>query len=386
MSQPRWTRLSDIRRQLEKRWQKGELLRAGEQPDEVFPLRLTLKKPTASGLLEHFHDARRWATHWQGATSQNLVPEWRTVNHRQLGRNTLPVAVVIPTLDAALRQIGRQDDARRYHTLAAEITRRFPVLTHWCRRKPLKVLALQAQWPALLATLAWMAQHPRPGLYIRQLEIPSVHTKFIESHRGLLGELLDQILPEEAIDRDATGVGHFEQRYGFRRRPSRLRLRILDSAHRLAGLDDIELPVEQFAALRLPLSTVYIVENDITALAFPPTPSAMVIFGQGYGIGRQLADAHWLKDKKVLYWGDIDTHGLRILSQLRDTLPHSRSLLMDAVTLKDHSHLWGTEPSPYIGELPNLTDDEQDVYRLLGTLEPDRHLRLEQEHIKFSAL
>ncbi|GAB2717270.1 DUF3322 domain-containing protein [Halomonas garicola] len=386
MSQPRWTRLSDIRRQLERRWQKGDLLRAGEQPDDTFPLRLVLNKPTAGGLLEHFHDARRWATHWQNAAGQDLVPEWRTVNHRQLGRNTLPVAVVIPTLDAALRQIGRRDDARRYQTLAADIIRRFPLLAHWCRRKPLKVLALEAQWPALLATLEWMAQHPRPGLYIRQLEIPGVHTKFIEGNRGLLGELLDQLLPEEAIDRDATGARRFEQRYGFRRRPSRLRLRLLDSAHRLAGLDDIEIPVEQFAALRLSVSRVYIVENDITALAFPPTPSALVIFGQGYGIGHQLADAHWLKDKEVLYWGDIDTHGLRILSQLRNTLPHSRSLLMDTATLTDHRHLWGTEPSPYTGELPNLTADEQTVYYLLGTLEPGRHLRLEQEHIKFSAL
>jgi len=43
-------------------------------------------------------------------------------------------------------------------------------------------------------------------------------------------------------------------------------------------------------------------------------PSATVVFGLGYGIGKQLANASWLKEKNVLYWGDIDTHGFRILN------------------------------------------------------------------------
>jgi hypothetical protein len=275
---------------------------------------------------------------------------------------------------------------RRYQTLSAEITRRFPVLADWCRHKPLKVLDLQPQWPALIAILGWVEQHPRPGLYIRQLEIPGVHTKFIEGNRGLIAELLDQVLPEHAIDVAATGARHFEQRYGFRRRPSRLRLRFLDQAHAMAGLHDIEVPIDQFAALGLAVRTVYIVENDVTALAFPPTPSAIVVFGQGYGIGHQLANVDWFKDKEVLYWGDIDTHGFRILNQLRDVLPHSRSLLMDAATLRTHQHLWGIEPSPYTGELSNLTAHEQAVYKMLSSIEPGQHLRLEQEQIAFSAL
>lgn len=386
MNRPGWTRPADIRQRLEKLWRSGELLRACHHPDALFPLRLPLKKPTAGQLVEQFDTARSWVKQWQDAAGPEVQLEWQTINNRQLGRNPQPVAVVFPTLDAALRQIGQQAPARQYQSLADEISQRFPELVDWCQRKPLTVLAQQREWPTLLAVLDWLAVNPRPGIYTRQLEIPGVHTKVIERNRGLLAELLDLILPEGAIDPSANGARQFEQRYGFRRKPARLRLRFLDRAQDLAGLRDIEIPVEQFETLSLPVNTVYIVENDVTALAFPDTPSAIVIFGQGYGIGRQLANAGWLKEKNVMYWGDIDTHGFRILNQLRDALPHTRSLLMDAATLKAHQHLWGNEPTPYTGKLENLTEHEHAVYQMLTTLKPGQNLRLEQEQISFAAL
>lgn len=386
MSNSNWTTLADIREQLAKRWRKGELLRATHQPDTLFPLRLPIKKPGPGELVDQFDAARSWINHWQTAASQDLELEWQTVNNRQLGRNSLPVAAVLPTLEAALRQIGQLDASRQYQSLTGEISHQFPELADWCQLKPLAVLAKQHEWETLLAILTWMAANPRPGIYVRQLEIPGVHTKFIERNRGLLSELLDRVLPEHAIDASASGARHFEQRYGFLRKPVRLRLRFLDKAQDIGGLRDIEIPIDQFQTLSLPVDTVYIVENDITALAFPDTPSSIVIFGQGYGIGKQLANAGWLKEKNVMYWGDIDTHGFRILHQLRDAIPNSRSLLMDAATLRGHQHLWGIEASPHIGELPNLTEHEQAVYQMLSTLESGRNLRLEQEKISFEDL
>jgi hypothetical protein len=45
---------------------------------------------------------------------------------------------------------------------------------------------------------------------LRQLDIPGVDTKFIEAHRGLLAELLDAVLPEQAVDREACGARRFK--------------------------------------------------------------------------------------------------------------------------------------------------------------------------------
>ena len=52
------------------------------------------------------------------------------------------------------------------------------------------------------------------------------------------------------------------------------------------------------------------VENEITYLAFPVPAAAMVIFGGGYAVPA-LEPLGWLADLDVVYWGDIDTHGLR---------------------------------------------------------------------------
>lgn len=190
-------------------------------------------------------------------------------------------------------------------------------------------------WPRLLAVLAWFLAHPRPGLYLRQLDIPGVDTKFIETRRGLLAELLDVVLPATAIHRDASGVKGFARRYGLRTEAPQIRFRLLDPALSIQGLRDIAVPPEEFSGLSLPVQRVFITENRTNGLAFPETSASLVIFGLGYGLER-LREIPWLHDSALWYWGDIDTHGFGILNRLRASLPHARSLLMDRPTLMGH--------------------------------------------------
>ncbi len=100
-----------------------------------------------------------------------------------------------------------------------------------------------------------------------------------------------------------------------------------------------------FAKLELPVTEVFITENEINFLAFPDVQAAMVIFGAGYGF-ENLASVEWLRNRVIHYWGDIDTHGFAILNQLRRYFPQAASLLMDRETLMEHQVLWGVEPSP----------------------------------------
>jgi hypothetical protein len=63
----------------------------------------------------------------------------------------------------------------------------------WIRRKPLTMLENAADWHRILAVLDWFRDHPRSGLYLRQLDIAAIDSKFIEGRRGLLAELLDVV-------------------------------------------------------------------------------------------------------------------------------------------------------------------------------------------------
>jgi hypothetical protein len=234
--------------------------------------------------------------------------------------------------------------------------------------------------------VAWLQAHPRPGVYLRQVDVPGVDSKFIEAHRGVLAELLDLALPLQVIETNATGVAQFTRRFGFLDKPVRIRFRLLDSAlpslPGCEGLPDITLDAASFAALVLPVQRVFITENETNFLAFPPAADAIAVFGAGYG-WEALARASWLHRCQLHYWGDIDTHGFAILDQLRGYFPGAASFLMDRETLLAHRLHWGEEPDPARHDLARLTPEEAAVY---DDLRFDRHqpqLRLEQERVGF---
>jgi len=255
-------------------------------------------------------------------------------------------------------------------------------------KRPLEALDIAEDWPRLLAVVEWLAAHPRPGIYLRQIDIPGIDTKFIENHRAVLAQLLDSTLPADAIVFSATGVTAFCARYGFRDKPLRIRFRILDP--RLAVLSreadqDITVNHGAFATLQLPVRRVFITENETNFLAFPATPDSIVIFGGGYGFDA-LAAAHWLHECRGHYWGDIDTHGFAILDQLRAHLPHARSFLMDRPTLLGHRSFWDLEPRPLIRDLKRLDADETDLFDDLRHDRLGPRVRLEQERVGFTWL
>jgi hypothetical protein len=132
---------------------------------------------------------------------------------------------------------------------------------------------------------------------------------------------------------------------------------------------------------------VFVTENKITGLSFPELPDSLIIFGLGYGIS-SMKHAQWLAQREIYYWGDIDTHGFAILSQLRTYFPHTRSFLMDRATLDHFRELWGEEPEAKrcSAALPNLNDSEQALYRLLREDALGVRVRLEQERIGFGYL
>lgn len=382
-----WSSPADLRAQVLRRWDKGELLAERVAPTDLFPLRLTLRVPSSSDLSERFDAVRNWVAELQQGTRAGYRLVLREVRHRVIGQNSLPGEAWVDTLDDALQVVGKAREARVFQTLLAATRERQPALLPWLQRQPLRALSLAEVWPQLLDLVAWLQAHPRPGLYLRQVDLPGMHSKFIEAQRGVLAELLDLALPPDAIDAAAGGVAQFARRYGFRDKPLRVRLRFLDPQHAawVSGTDaDYTLSQQAFARLDPPaVQRVFITENEINFLAFPPVADGLVVFGAGYGF-EAMAQAEWLQRRALHYWGDIDTHGLAILDQLRAHFPHARSMLMDHETLWAHEALWVDEPQPTQRDLPRLNDAERRLYDDLRWRRlRDAPLRLEQERIAF---
>jgi hypothetical protein len=397
-----WTTPADLKAQVQKLWDRGLLPAILAGGAAVFPKRLTLKGPGSRDLSNRFPEVRDWIARLSDAAGQYRI-EWRSFNHRVLGVNRIPAAIWIDTLEDALGLIGKRRAADQFSALVDLTRQQQPKLVPWLARRPLRALELSADWPQLLALAAWLIEHPRPGLYLRQIDLPGVHTKLIEGHRGVLAELLDLVLPPEAIDVAWTGSSGFCRRYGFLDKPLRVRFRLLDPAIQVlatnntagavcsslprteSSAQDITLTQPAFAALDLPVATVFITENEINFLAFPPVAQALVIFGAGYGF-ENIASSAWLQSKHVYYWGDIDTHGFAILNQLRSVLPGAVSLLMDRQTLLHHRQLWGIEAQQETATLARLTTGESTLCDQLRQNHWGDRVRLEQERIGFQYL
>jgi hypothetical protein len=103
----------------------------------------------------------------------------------------------------------------------------------------------------------------------------------------------------------------------------------------------------------------------------------VAVFGQGKD-APSLAEVPWIRDAPhLLYWGDLDTHGMNILGLVRKALPQTESILMDETTLKRFLAMAVVEPKPFTGTIGHLTEPELRTLALLRK----SNTRLDQERI-----
>ncbi len=348
---------------------------------EIFPLRYTFKKPTEKRLVSSIEKVQAAMV---SLRRMDRYIEYRTVAYKAIGEQRLPAALRFETAGDYLRFLGKTEESGIFmHGL--EAAEKFG-LGVFLRQKPQVLLKHLDVWDQILSVVGFFVEHPSPGIYIRELPIEGVDTKFIQSHKKVLDMLLQEALPPHTYDTSIEKLSEygFEKKYGLKHPFSRVRFRLLDSAMRISGLDDLEIVCEAFNMLALRAKRIFIVENLTTFLAFPPLSSAIALYGGGFKAG-QLRQIDLSFAEEILYWGDIDTHGFAILSTVRSVQPNVKSFLMDEGILRRFRHLCIKEPVSTVADLPNLTPREAALYDALrfGVY---RGLRLEQERIPMRVL
>ena len=372
-----WTRPADVREAAGKR--RPALLTAFLSGQEWVPFDVPLRGPGPAEIGGRLADVQAWAAEWERAGRGPLRVEYKQVGGRSFGANRIPSRAWLDGYDQAWELLGTRREVRELTGLADRTKAACPRVLPWLERNPVKALQLAPDWDRMLATVRWIDEHQLAGQYIRQVDVPGVDTKFIETHERVFTQLLDLHLDPSRINQAAPD---FAGRYGFRRKPDYVRFRCAapDSAY-----TEMTIRAEDFSAPPHGVTRAYILENEVTYLAFPLAADTIVLFGHGYAVN-VLARLDWLTDLALTYWGDLDTHGFAILNRLRSRFPHARSLLMDRETLLSHQSQWVTEKTPTQATLVLLTQAEQDLYQDLvhGTFGPA--VRLEQERVSFASL
>ena len=377
---------------LERLRKKGVLYRALLH-GTGFPLRIALKRYLlALGAADDppaaYERVAAWSAFWSAGMAQRSHGAlWETERSSAriagLGlQKGLVTAIAIPEARCALALLGRAAEADGFIAMHERVCRVFPEAEEWL------VQSFETLWGRGSDTLERLISLGRAfrrgigeGAYLREICAEGVDTKFIEQNIMLVRSLWNALMPErQARNRDEllscwqaeTAETDF------------IGVRLLGADMSLFGIRQFHAAPRELAALSLPhpIRRVFIVENQVTALRFPAVPSSVLLYGMGYGVLKAARFLPWLAEADVLYWGDLDTNGLDILSKLRQVLPRVRSFLMDEATLLRYADAKVQDTGGCETDTSALTVGEKRCWRLLK----EGGMRLEQERVPPAAL
>jgi hypothetical protein len=363
-----------VRQHVTDRW-AGEVVSEHTGSDMWWPRSYTIGRPTSDALTTRFDEVIETVEQYRKWAETEDLELVESGIRRDGIVYPLPSHVLVPNLDVASRIAGGNWPARvaRSREYAAVIDDRFPHRRHVLAR----TIATVADWDPvdvdlLCRAAAWFEQNDASTYSPREVPLEGFHTKWLETRRGAVSRLAGL---------DDLGLRQPHQ--------SRIHFTYLDNAHVEAGgrQHDSATVGDTFTPPYSP-RVVVICENKDTAIHFPHVEGGIAVEGGGSGAA-PFATFPWLRDAPlVVYWGDMDADGLRILAQFRRAGIHARSLFMDYAAYERWER-WGTVTDQHgkvltADERPapeELDDGERNLYDKLTAANWTRYRRIEQEKI-----
>lgn len=353
--------------------------------EQIFPLTIRADKTGDADFVARNRQLEQLYAHSSHHQPFGYLIETATVNRRQHGTQDEPVAFYFDTLERYLGYIEKEDEFRSFVADNQLIQESFPTLSDWLATHTAEVISYRGFWPALLQVVHYFLKNPRPGLFARELPLQGIGTKFVENHKAILYSLLNELLPQAAIDETANGLSQFEKRFGLRTDAPRIRFRWLDAHfadHYTGGLEDVSVPINEISHKPWSVKRVLIVENKTNLLqadvylTLPAVQGTMAIFGSGRAVAL-LAGIEWLKQAEILYWGDIDAEGFEILDNLLQYFPNTRAFCMDVETLQAFATAVTKGSGAKSKTLLHISATQRALYEQVCS----ENIRLEQEQV-----
>jgi len=383
--------VATVRRKVDQKWAEAVCaeLDVGEHVMFSIPLRPGVSTGKAVEQLGHavWHE---WHMQWREFASQlpagvELVR--KTVTIRGVAGD-FP-AQLVADLDGAISLLadirtGAEPpavDIQPARALASTLRSAGTILTPATLRAVHRLQVVDVE--VLLSAVTWLRRHPDAGMWtLRQLPVPGMHTKWLDTHGALLRDVAGRDVREEV--RPRLTVVH---------------LTYVDPDHAASGRRRHDAwTTGDVHDIAYQPRVVLVVENRDSRLWFPPVSNTIVVEGGGKAAAALLANVPWIRAADhVVYWGDIDADGYAILDQFRATLAEPApdgasakpvtSVLMEAIDLHQYAQHGvnhdkaGRPINPSPAPLPHLTEAETTAYNTIATAGPTPFRRIEQEAI-----
>ncbi|MCK5735835.1 MAG: hypothetical protein KAH21_05120, partial [Spirochaetaceae bacterium] len=150
----KWDKLKDISLKLQKRWDRGIYLKSYVKKEALFPLWCPLKGPTSPQMNSNFDEARTWAAGiYKEAEKHHITIVMRDVNHRQLGKNSIPRGFFLENIDSLAVFLGKKNELRIFISSLNRLVSVYPELREWAAAHPLDLIKSEPVLEKLLSIL-----------------------------------------------------------------------------------------------------------------------------------------------------------------------------------------------------------------------------------------
>jgi hypothetical protein len=363
--------VAELRTKLRRQWEnptlrEARLLRASDD----WPIVLSIGRPSTRALREELDAVKQHVESWRQLKTGKIT--WESIQYRATATPVeLPVAWVLSKPSEWIEAAQDMAMRREFLTLSALVEQCDPIYhSLFVRRRSLwlgKPLAeiVQAVRVAMVLTPRCAAGRP-----LRTLGIEGIDTKFFERHAQLMTTLLDV-----RFDGEASRLGLENYLDAYQDGDHWLLVQDLDGS--LLPFRQIRVRSSELREKSLPGTRVLIIENESCQHLLPKAQDTIAVLGTGFNL--TWLEGAWLTERKIAYWGDIDTWGLHCLARARSRLPQLEVLMMTSHVYDQFSNSTVCEPINAGMELPSgLNDSEQQLYRRLLK---EKKARLEQEFL-----
>ncbi|MEH3414980.1 DUF3322 domain-containing protein [Phytobacter diazotrophicus] len=361
----------ELREKLARQWDNAKLRAERLLPPGNWPLCLPIGKPSAKIFAEQAQRVLQHVQLWRQVAVGRV--EWKEVNYRTSdGPISMPFRWILNSPSDWLNAAADPVVNREFRLLERIIEQVDPIFH-------LLLVSHRSLWrhkdPQDIISAARLACRLEPGcakgLPLRLLSGQGVDTKFIENNISLLTRLLDVRFSGEASEQGLTTfLDAFDESSHW--------VLVAPLSPGLLPFKKCRVTTAELAETTLTASRVLVIENEQCLHQLPALSDTIAILGCGLDV--QWLSSTVLDEKRVAYWGDIDSWGLLMLARARRCRPRLDALLMNRELFEQYAmHSAVPEPVKAQETIPDgLLNEEADFYCYLTRLPRGR---LEQEFL-----
>ncbi|NWO05944.1 MAG: hypothetical protein HLX50_09680 [Alteromonadaceae bacterium] len=362
---------ADLAYRLARQWHNADLREQRLLKPDSWPLTLSIGKPGPEAIRNRLEQVREHLERWRRVQTGRV--HWQPVRFKSAAESiTVPVNWELNSPSEWVRATGDPEVRREYQILGRlvpELDPRFHSLV--IRRRSVILDKPEAEVIRCGQLALQLTPGCAQGKPLRALPLAGIDSKFFERNRQLITHMLDAVFDGQASESGLEAfLGAEDEGHHW--------LLIADLDGQLLPFSQLRVRARELQTTPLPGHRLLLVENEHCLHQLPQTPNTIAVLGSGLNLS--WLRGNWLANKRIAYWGDLDTWGLCMLARAREYLPRLAPLLMDRKTFESYAEDRAVnEPQPGPADAPGvLKQAESQLYSHLLTAENGR---LEQEFL-----